>query len=711
MPYHTTGGTGFSHKLAEALFRFGYQLLAQPERLVDVLNESIQGDPALNTLSQNCTTRLLAPFYNLACKGQRPSERELEEAARDAEVYLVQERNIEQSDAVPLCMQLAQGVLLYLDPQGEADPWQDDNADPDDDTDVDKRKRWLKRLPLVAAALVLLAVGAYFLMTVSVSFNGNGSTSGSMSSVRVWKGRNWEVPSCEFSKSGYTFLGWNLNGVTHHPHDELAVSQDCTLKALWGATVSFDANGGSGSMDDVAAGSNGYLALPTCGYHRSDYEFVGWSAKKRSWSSNPTVYEPGEGVTVTGPTTYYAIWAPLASFDSNGGSGSMADRRISPNGTVTLPKNNRTLTRSGYRFVGWSTTKNGTRIKSGSTVTVNGPTTFYAVWRPLASFDANGGSGSMDSVAAKKSGKLTLPHSTFTRSDYGFLGWATSSTGTPKAAGETVTISEPTTFYARWGAKVSFDANGGSGSTASVYADANGKLVLPTCGFTYADHVFDGWASSSSGSGLYDPGESVSASSPKTYYATWKLEPNILDKVGVEQITKTADDGACVIILFVKNNSHTTLEITGTIDFKDASGTLIKTTNNTAYAVAPGERTLIYNDCDGAVGGPGATTYRISAQETDASRGPIYPRVRVEELQATTGKLVVRLHNNTGKRVYLVGVECYGTGSYGAWSAAYGSIGEYLDPGASTDVTIDDTGWLQWNQRTREYYVNGYTKL
>jgi hypothetical protein len=155
----------------------------------------------------------------------------------------------------------------------------------------------------------------------------------------------------------------------------------------------------------------------------------------------------------------------------------------------------------------------------------------------------------------------------------------------------------------------------------------------------------------------------------------------------------------------VTNNSSTTLDITGTIDFKSSSGTEIETSTHTAYSVAPGQRTLIYDACQGAAGGDGATTYSISAAEQLSSRGPLGSGIEIEELSVTSSNLVVRLHNKTGKRVYIGGVICYGTGSYGAWSVAGPAVNEEIEPNGSVEVSFDYT----FENRSREYFVNGYT--
>ena len=138
-------------------------------------------------------------------------------------------------------------------------------------------------------------------------------------------------------------------------------------------------------------------------------------------------------------------------------------------------------------------------------------------------FDANGGSVSPSS-AQTKNGKLeSLP--TPTRGGYDFLGWYTEETGGEKVTTETV-FTNDTTIYAHWQKQaaqeytVTFDANGGSVSPASV-TTKDGKLEsLPTP--TYDGYTFLGWYTQKDG------GEKVITDTvftkDTTIYAHWQKQ-------------------------------------------------------------------------------------------------------------------------------------------------------------------------------------------
>ena len=216
--------------------------------------------------------------------------------------------------------------------------------------------------------------------------------------------------------------------------------------------MSFDANGGTGTMADVT-GVTGSYTLPACTFTApSDKQFKGWATS----ASGPVITDTS--INVTENTTLYAIWKPIpattytVSFDANGGTGTMADV-TGINGSYALPACTFTAP-SDKQFKGWATSASGTVI-TGTSINVTENTTLYAIWEPIpvttytVSFDANGGSGTMADVTGIN-GSYALPACTFTApSDKQFKGWATSASGTV-ITGTSINVTENTTLYAIW---------------------------------------------------------------------------------------------------------------------------------------------------------------------------------------------------------------------------------------------------------------------
>ena len=161
-----------------------------------------------------------------------------------------------------------------------------------------------------------------------------------------------------------------------------------------GYTVSFDPNGGLGTMENVEAVSGDYT-LPDCSFTAPDGKrFLTWAAG----SPDGQRYTAGATCPVDSDLTFYAVWGNIDStggvvvpgggggggggntrytlhYESNGGT-VYKDERYDRNTVVELTK---TPTREGYRFTGWYADKELrdpiTSIKMTSDKTV------YAGWR------------------------------------------------------------------------------------------------------------------------------------------------------------------------------------------------------------------------------------------------------------------------------------------------------------------------------------------
>ncbi|MGN0877081.1 MAG: InlB B-repeat-containing protein [Kiritimatiellia bacterium] len=154
-------------------------------------------------------------------------------------------------------------------------------------------------------------------------------------------------------------------------------------------------------------------------------------------------------------------------------------------------------------------------------------------------YDANGGEGSMASVACLGDESVTLAESSFNRTGYTFTGWATSATGeVVYANGATVSnltanAGATVTLYAKWTANaytVKFNANGGTGSMANLAMTYDVAKALTANAFTRTGCTFAGWATSASGAVAYEDKASVknlsaTASGTVTLYAVWQYLP------------------------------------------------------------------------------------------------------------------------------------------------------------------------------------------
>ena len=155
-------------------------------------------------------------------------------------------------------------------------------------------------------------------------------------------------------------------------------------------------------------------------------------------------------------------------YNANGGSGAPTIQSYTGTSTSnhTFTISSVEPTRSGYNFMGWSTSSSATSAayEPGDTISVgyNSTRTLYAVWGQITYthtlvYNANGGSGAPNSSTitnTSSSYSMTISTTQPTRSGYNFLGWATSSgaTAATHQPGGTVSVgaNSTVTLYAVW---------------------------------------------------------------------------------------------------------------------------------------------------------------------------------------------------------------------------------------------------------------------
>lgn len=156
-------------------------------------------------------------------------------------------------------------------------------------------------------------------------------------------------------------------------------------------------------------------------------------------------------VSVTVPAwTSYTI-----KYNANGGSGVPGNQTKWKGQTLKLSTTK--PTRTGYTFLGWSTSSTATSATytAGANYTADSAATLYAVWKAITytvSYNANGGSGAPGNQTKTYGVNLTLSSTKPTRTNYNFKGWGTSASATTVsyAAGSTYTNNAAITLYAIW---------------------------------------------------------------------------------------------------------------------------------------------------------------------------------------------------------------------------------------------------------------------
>lgn len=329
--------------------------------------------------------------------------------------------------------------------------------------------------------------------TYTVSYNANGG-SGAPSSQTKYHGTNLTLSSTKPTRTGYTFQGWGTSATasvaTYSAGGTYTSNASVTLYAVWKAntyTVTYHENGATlGSTASNTATYNSNFMTTKNGFIRSGYTFNGWNEKADGtgtvWNlDSPGVYESGTywNWTYTSNIVLYAQWKAKTikvTFNKNDNSGETLSQEF-------------TYGVSGNKF-GYNT--DGT-LKWG---------------------DNSGQFGNWD------------------RAGYTLLGWGWNSTAISAAFHTYADVTDDFIFtygninlYAVWRENVytvSFDANGGTTSTASksvIYNSTYGELPIPT----REGYEFIGWYTKKTSGTQITSNTTVTITANQTLYAHWKV--------------------------------------------------------------------------------------------------------------------------------------------------------------------------------------------
>ena len=193
---------------------------------------------------------------------------------------------------------------------------------------------------------------------ITISFDPNGGT-GTMKPMRVKAGVGYTLPECTFTPpEGKEFAGWlAVNGNVYPAGHDVYSTYDQSLKATWKdkeaaeITITFDPNGGTGTMQPMKVKSGEEFELPECTFTPPEgKEFAGWLAV------NGNVYPAGNVATFSIDQSLKATWKDKAEVDvtqmftdveknwaypgiqycvTHGIMGGMGDGTFAPTGTTT----------------------------------------------------------------------------------------------------------------------------------------------------------------------------------------------------------------------------------------------------------------------------------------------------------------------------------------------------------------------------------------
>lgn len=196
--------------------------------------------------------------------------------------------------------------------------------------------------------------------------------------------------------TGDSFLGWTINrGLPFNPGTKITTNYELYAKVgnSTGYSVTYDPNGGAGSMTDTekyAKGAEATVKSNSGITPPANKVFLSWNTAA---DGTGKTYYPNSTVEITGNVTLYAQWGDKASTVSVTYHSNFAPDQtksvaaVANNSKITVEAYNALSLpeRTGYSFAGWNTQADGTGTKfsAGDSARVdNGSNDLYAQWAP-----------------------------------------------------------------------------------------------------------------------------------------------------------------------------------------------------------------------------------------------------------------------------------------------------------------------------------------
>lgn len=388
--------------------------------------------------------------------------------------------------------------------------------------------------------------------TYTITYELNGGTANNKTSYTILTDTfSIENPD----RTGYDFTGWtgtDLSDTTMTLSVVKGSTGNKTFTANWLGhqnTLSFNANGGEGEMNDSIVRSGESIVLPQNTFTRRGYDFAGWSttANGEPVYIDKATYEMG----ISPENTLYAVWNIITytlTYDLDKGSVANANKT-----NYTVQTNSFTLNnpeRPGYEFLGWT----GTGLDSVTkTVSVEngsvGNRTYTANWQAnlnTLSFHANGGEGEMSDMFIHTDEKAQLTQNQFTRKGYSFVGWSITTGGSVVYADKaeyTMDASETYDLYAQWQINtytISYTLNGGTvASNKTSYTVETSTFTLNNPG--WEGYEFIGWTGTNLDEETLTVTIEKGSTGDRTYTANWQGNLNTLTFIANSGTGEMAD--------------------------------------------------------------------------------------------------------------------------------------------------------------------------
>ena len=246
---------------------------------------------------------------------------------------------------------------------------------------------------------ILVTIKAGYTLKIDIDFSGTGGTRKmglfTVDSSSYQSNAIYEVSASSSNKIyGFTYTSSKSesdqtyyvrgNSGSIYLHE---ITFTVTASAPTNPTVTFNANGGSGSMDSQTFTADTAQNLTANTFTKTGYTFAGWDTDE---SADTVVHTNGKSITINSSINLYAVWTAntytIKFHAGNGGTGSaMADLPMTYDTAKNLTAN--TYKHATLHFAGWDTDESADTVVYKDEASVNnltaeqgGIVNLYAVW-------------------------------------------------------------------------------------------------------------------------------------------------------------------------------------------------------------------------------------------------------------------------------------------------------------------------------------------
>ena len=311
--------------------------------------------------------------------------------------------------------------------------------------------------------------------------------------------------------------------------------------------ITFDSNGGYGSMESIICKLDNICILNENKYTKEGYSFQGWSTKNNGVAEFQDKAELKNLSSKNGDNIIlYAVWEikfykiTFLDYDKS----IIQQDKLEYNSKIILPEN---PTRKGYTFKNWD--KELSTVKENLTINA-----LYDIDSYDISYKLNG--GTLDEAPTNyniESEDIIIPSPK--KVGYSFIGWTTPDNKEPKIDYKISTGSigdkeltanyEPITYY------ISYNSSEGQGEMEKQEFAYNQTSKLNKNQFRKEGYTFIGWSTSIDGDVMFNDESEISNLSSKdkdviTLYAKWeiiKLNVKYYDLFGALLKSETVEYG------------------------------------------------------------------------------------------------------------------------------------------------------------------------